>query len=127
LRDRLGRFGTAVLLVALAVTAAAAVSFFIWACQGYIGIGLFATAASLTAAALFVLPVWTLLFRTGAVFDQLSLWFARLSAGMPLLASVLAIIGELNCAGGALIASGLFGTILSVLTLSRRVALRRRW
>ncbi len=126
-RDRLGRFGTVVLLLALAITAAAAVSFFVWACQGYIGIGLFATAASLTATVLFLLPAWTLLFRTGAVLDQLSLWFARLSAGMPMLAALLAIIGELNCAGGALIASGLFGLILSVLTVSRRVASRRRW
>lgn len=127
MRDRLGRFGTVVLLVALAITAAAAIAFFSWACRGYAGIGLFATAASLTAAVLFLLPAWTLLFRTGAVLDELSLWFARLSAGMPILASVLAIIGELNCAGGALIASGLFGLILSVLTVSRRVALRRRW
>jgi hypothetical protein len=127
LRDRLGRFGTVVLLVALAITAAAAVSFFVWACRGYIGIGLFATAVSLTATVLFLLPAWALLFRTGAVLDQLSLWFARLSAGMPILAALLAIIGELNCAGGALVASGLFGLILAVLTVSRRVAVRRRW
>ena len=126
MRDRLGRFGTVVLLIALTITTAAAVTFFVWACRGYIGIGLFATAASLTAAALFLLPAWTLLFRSGVVFDQLSLWFARLSAGLPLLAALLAIIGELNCAGGALIASGLFGLILSVLTLSRRIAFRRR-
>ncbi|MEV4133221.1 hypothetical protein AB0J72_13760 [Dactylosporangium sp. NPDC049742] len=113
------------LLVALAITTAAAVSFFAWACRGYAGIWLFATAVSLTAAVLFLLPAWTLLFRTGAVLDQLTLWFARLSAGMPILAAVLAIIGELNCAGGALIASGLFGAIVSVLTLSRRIAFRR--
>jgi hypothetical protein len=66
-----------------------------------------------------------LLFRTGKVLDQLSIWFAVLSAGTPLLAAVFAIVGELNCAAGALIASGFFGTLLSVLTLACRIRLRR--
>jgi hypothetical protein len=114
-----------VLLVALALTAAAAVQFFIWACRGYLGIGLFATAISFTVAALLLLPSWMLRWRDGSVLAQLTEWFARLSAGMPLLAAVFAIIGELNCAAGALIASGLFGLVVSVLVLSRRIAFRR--
>jgi hypothetical protein len=102
------------------------VSFFVWACRGYIGLGLFNAAVVLAATALFLLPSWTLLFRSGKVVDLLSDWFARLSAGMPLVAAAFAIVGEFNCAGGALIVSGLFGTIVSVLTLSRRIAFRRR-
>jgi hypothetical protein len=113
------------LIVALALAAAAAVEFFVWACQGYINLGLFAWAVSMAAAALVVLPAWTLLFRTGRVMDVLSLWFAVLSAGTPLLAAIFAIINELNCAAGALIASGLFGALLSVITLARRIQLRR--
>jgi hypothetical protein len=114
-----------VLLVALAITASAAATFFVWACRGYLGVGLFAAALSLAGAALFLLPTCMLLFRDGSVAATLRVWFARLSAGTPLLAAVLAILGELNCAGGALIVSGLFGTLLSVLVLSHRVAVRR--
>jgi hypothetical protein len=121
----LGWFGTLVLLVALAVTASAAVSFFVWACRGYIGIGLFAFALSCTAAAVFLLPSWMLRWRDGSVLALLTDWFARLSAGLPLLAAVFAIIGEFNCAAGALIASGLLGLVVSVLVLSRRIAFRR--
>jgi hypothetical protein len=110
-----------VLVVALALTAAAAVSFFVWACRGYISVGLFAAALSLAGAALFVLPTCMLLFRDGSVMATLRVWFARLSAGTPLLAAVFAILGELNCAGGVLIVSGLFGTLLSVLSLGRRI------
>jgi hypothetical protein len=123
--ETLGFFGKLVLIIALGLAAAAAVEFFVWACGGYIDVALFATAVSMAAAALVVLPAWTLLFRTGRVMDRLSLWFAVLSAGTPLLAAVLAIINELNCAAGALIASGLFGALLSVLTLARRIQLRR--
>ena len=108
------------MLVALAITASAAVSFFVWACRGYIGLGLFAWAVSLAAAAFFLLPTWMLFFRTGEVMEKLSDWFARLSAGLPLLAAVFAIIGELNCAAGVLIASGLFGTLLAIMRASRR-------
>lgn len=124
--DQLGFFGKLFLLVALGITLAAAVSFFVWACSGYISLGLFALAVSLAAAAAFLLPAWTLLFRTGRTMDLLSMWFAVLSAGTPLLAAFFAIIGELNCAAGALIASGLFGALLSVLTLARRIQLRRK-
>jgi hypothetical protein len=124
--DQLGFFGKLFLLIALAITAAAAVSFFVWACQGYLSLGLFAAAVSLAAAAAVLLPAWTLLFRTGRTMDLLSTWFAVLSAGTPLLAAALAIIGNLNCAAGALIVSGLFGTLLSLLTLARRIQLRRR-
>jgi hypothetical protein len=113
------------LIVALAITAAAAVSLFVWACQGYIGVALFATALSLAGAALFLLPACMLLFRDGSVLATLRLWFARLSAGTPLLAAVLAIVGELNCAGGALIASGFFGTVVATLVLVRGIAMRR--
>jgi hypothetical protein len=56
----------------------------------------------------------------------LQVWFARLSAGTPLLAAVFAIIGEFNCAAGALIASGLFGTMLSVLFQVHRFVARKR-
>jgi hypothetical protein len=108
----------------LAITASAAVTFFVWACRGYLGVGLFATALSLAGAAIFVLPACMLLFRDGSVMATLRIWFARLSAGTPLLAAVLAILGELNCAGGALIVSGLFGTLLSVLLVAQRVANR---
>ena len=61
----------------------------------------------------------------GSVMITLQVWFARLSAGTPLLAAVFAIVGELNCAGGVLIVSGLFGTLLSVLFQVRRFAARR--
>ena len=125
--DQLGFFGKIFLLIALAITASAAVSFFVWACGGYISLGLFAAAVSLAASAAVLLPAWTLLFRTGRTMDLLSLWFAVLSAGTPLLAAALAIIGELNCAAGALIASGLFGTLLSLLTLAARIQVRRRF
>lgn len=125
LRDRLGCFGTVVLLVALVITAAAAVMFFVWACRGYVGVWLFATALSLAGAAMFLLPTCMLLFRDGSVMATLRVWFARLSAGTPLLAALLAILGELNCAGGALIASGLFGTLLSVQFLAHRIMRRR--
>lgn len=115
------------LFVALSLTAAAAVMFFVWACRGYIGVALFATAVSLTATALFLLPAWTLLFRDGSALETLTNWYARLAAGMPLLAAVFAIIGEFDCAAGALIISGLFGTVVAVLVLCRGlVAIRRR-
>jgi hypothetical protein len=126
LRDQLGCFGTIALLVALAITASAAVSFFVWSCRGYVGVALFATALSLAGTALLLLPACMLFFRDGSVMTTLRVWFARLSAGTPLLAAVLAIVGELNCAGGALIVSGLFGTLLSVLFLTSRIAFRRR-
>jgi cell division septation protein DedD len=126
IRDRLGCFGTVVLLVALAITAAAAVTFFVWACRGYLDVVLFATAVSLAVAATILLPAWMLLFRDGSVRSALSDWFARLSVGLPLLAAVFAIIGEFNCAGGVLIVSGLFGVLVSVLRLSRRIARLRR-
>jgi len=109
------------LLIALAITAAAAIELFVWACRGYIDVALFATAVSFVGAVLFLLPAWMLIFRDGSVVALLSVWFARLSAGMPLLAAVLAIIGELNCAAGALIVSGMFGTILAVVTIVRGI------
>jgi hypothetical protein len=112
--------------MALACTAAAAIALFIWACQGYIGLWLFATALSLAGAAVVLLPVSTWLFRDTSVLSTLTDWFAGLCAGTPLLAAVLAIIGQFNCASGALFVSGLFGALLAVLVLSRRLVFRSR-
>jgi hypothetical protein len=114
-----------VLFIALVLAAGAAVSFFVWACQGYIGVWLFATALSLAGAVIVVLPTWMLMFRNGRVLELLTYWFAWLALGSPLLATVFAIIGELNCAAGALIASGLFGIIVAVLTVTRIIVARR--
>jgi hypothetical protein len=125
IRDRLGFLGTVLLLIAMALTAAAAINIFVWACRGYIDVGLFAAAVSLAVTVLVLLPVWTLLFRDGSVINRLSLWFAILSAGTPLLGAVLAIIGEFNCAGGALIVSGWFGTVVAVLVICRTITTRR--
>ena len=123
--DDLGCFGTLTLFIALVIAAGAAVSFFTWACRGYIDVWLFATAASLALAVLVLLPTWMLVFRSGRVRVVLSTWFAWLSLGTPLLATLFAILGEFRCAAGALIASGLFGTIVAALTVVRRVAERR--
>jgi hypothetical protein len=114
-----------VLLVALGITASAAVSFFVWACRGYVSLGLFSWAVSLAVAAFVLLPTWMLFFRTGAVLEKLNDWFALLSAGTPLLAAVFAIINEFDCAKGVLIASGLFGTLLAIMRVMHRLA--RRW
>jgi len=115
-----------VVLVALALTAAAAVQFFIWACRGYFSVVLFTVALSMAIAALLLLPLLTILLRDGGLGWLLSHWFARLSVGMPVVAAIFAILGELRCAAGALIVSGLFGIMVAVLTLGRGIAERRR-
>ena len=113
-------------MIALGITASAAVSFFVWACRGYVSLGLFSWAVSLAAAAFVLLPTWMLFFRTGAVIEKLSDWFALLAAGTPLLAAVFAIINELDCAKGVLIASGLFGTLLAIIRVTLRLTHRRQ-
>jgi hypothetical protein len=110
----------------MAFAASAAVSLFIWACQGYIRTWLFVLGLVLWAATMVALPLWMIRRRDMRPILTLIDWFARLAAGTPIIAAVLAVLGQFNCAAGALIASGLFGAVLSVLTMGHRRRERRR-
>jgi hypothetical protein len=113
------------LLLALVLTAAAAINLFIWACSGYFRVGLVVAGLSLAVAALGVIPLWVILWWDGSVVRTLADWIARLAAGTPIIAAVFAVFGNFNCAGGALILAGLFGIMLAATHLANRVAERR--
>lgn len=113
------------LLLALVLTAAAAINLFIWACSGYFRVGLVAAGLSLAVAALAVVPLWVILWWDGSVVRTLIDWVARLAAGTPIIAAVFAVFGNFDCAGGALILAGLFGILLAAAYLANRFAERR--
>lgn len=113
------------LLLAMVLTAAAAINLFIWACSGYFRVGLVAAGLSLAVAALAVIPFWVIVWWDGSVVRTLADWLARLAAGTPIIAAVFAVFGNFNCAGGALILAGLFGIMLAAVHLANRVAERR--
>lgn len=110
------------LLLALVLTAAAALNLFIWACSGYFRVGLVVAGLTLAVAALAVTPLWVILWWDGSVVRTLADWIARLAAGTPVIAAVFAVFGDFNCAGGALILAGLFGILLAAVHLANRVA-----
>jgi hypothetical protein len=73
----------------------------------------------MAATAMLVLFLWMLLCRDCAAIFLLIDWFTRLALAMPVLAGVLAILGQLHCSSGALLVGGLFGTVLAALNLGR--------
>jgi hypothetical protein len=106
------------------LTAAAAVQFFVWACRGYFSVVLFTVALCMAIAALLLLPLWVILLGEDRAAALLIRWFIGLCAGTPVLAAIFAVLGDFNCAAGALIVAGLFALQAVAVVIGRALAHR---
>jgi hypothetical protein len=106
---------TLLLVLAVALIGLAAIAFLSWACAGFISPATLAVATTAAVLGLALLVIWILLCRFCAAIVFLRNTFMALSSAMLVLAAVLALLGLVTCAVGALINAAFFAAVAAVI------------